>query len=67
VFLMDFQTVREAKEEIEKFINFYNYKRLHQNLDYKTPNDVYTGSCRVESFIYAQINLSETLNRQNLV
>ncbi|MDR0753054.1 MAG: integrase core domain-containing protein, partial [Holosporaceae bacterium] len=40
---MDFQTVREAKVEIEKFINFYNYKRLHQNLDYKTPNDVYSG------------------------
>ncbi|MDR2782108.1 MAG: hypothetical protein LBB21_06705 [Holosporaceae bacterium] len=26
--------------------DFYNYKRLHQNLDYKTPNDVYSGGCR---------------------
>jgi putative transposase len=67
VFLMDFQTVREAKEKIEKFIDFYNYKRLHQNLFYKTPNDVYSGSCRVESFIYTQINLNETLKRQILV
>ncbi|MDR2794726.1 MAG: integrase core domain-containing protein [Holosporaceae bacterium] len=37
-------TVKEAKEVIEKFINFYNYRRLHQNLDYKTPNDVYGGA-----------------------
>jgi putative transposase len=62
VFLMDFQTVKEAKEEVEKFIVFYNYKRLHQNLGYKTPNDVYSGSCKVKSFIYAQMNVCETLN-----
>jgi putative transposase len=62
VFLLDFQTVREAKDEIEKFVNFYNYRRLHQNLDYKTPNDVYNGGCKNRSFIYAKITLDESLN-----
>jgi putative transposase len=32
VFLMDFQSVREAKEEIKKFINFYNYSILSMHL-----------------------------------
>jgi putative transposase len=67
VFLSDFQTVKEAKEELEKFIDFYNYKRLHQNLDYKTPNDVYIGGCKVKSFIYAQIGSNETLKLINSV
>jgi putative transposase len=62
VFLSDFQTVKEAKDEIEKFVNFYNYERLHQNLDYKTPNDVYNGGCKNKSFIYAKITSDESLN-----
>jgi putative transposase len=63
VFLMDFQTVNEAKEGIEKFINFYNFKRLHENLDYKTPYEVYNGSCDVEGFVYAKLSANETPNR----
>ncbi|MDR1362217.1 MAG: integrase core domain-containing protein [Holosporaceae bacterium] len=29
VFLIDFQSVSEAKDEIKKFINFYNYTISH--------------------------------------
>jgi putative transposase len=65
VFLMDFQTVSEAKQEIAKFIDFYNYKRLHQNLGYKTPNEVYIGSCKNQSFVYAKLTKPQIL--QNLV
>ena len=44
VYLHDYQTVREAKEGISKYLDFYNQERPHQSLDYRTPVEVYYGS-----------------------
>lgn len=33
--------IKELKQGIDKFINFYNYQRPHQSLDYKTPSQIY--------------------------
>jgi len=41
VYLKDYSNYFEAKENISKYINFYNTKRLHQSLGYKTPISVY--------------------------
>lgn len=41
VLLHGFNTVREARESIGRFIETYNYKRLHQSLNYQTPAEVY--------------------------
>jgi putative transposase len=40
----DFETIKQARNSIGEFINKYNYKRLHQNLGYVTPAEVYGGS-----------------------
>ena len=31
----------ELKQDAESYINFYNYHRFHQTLDYKRPMEVY--------------------------
>ena len=36
-------TVKEAKEEIRKYFEFYNAERFHQSLSYKTPDEIYFG------------------------
>lgn len=41
VYLKDYATVLEAKENIGAYINFYNYERKHQSLNYKTPAEIY--------------------------
>jgi putative transposase len=41
VYLNDYQSVREGKSRIDRYIEFYNHKRLHQSLDYKTPAEVH--------------------------
>ena len=41
VLLYEFNTVKEARESIGRFIEIYNYKRLHQSLKYQTPAEVY--------------------------
>lgn len=41
VYLKSYQTVLEAKENMENYITFYNNKRLHQSLGYKTPREIF--------------------------
>lgn len=41
VYIRDYQNVREAKQGIGGYFNFYNNERLHQALGYKTPAEVY--------------------------
>ena len=41
VYLNDYKTVPQAVERIGRYFNFYNHERLHQSLDYKTPETVY--------------------------
>ena len=43
VYLKDYATVLEARDNIEDYINFYNYERKHQSLNYKTPAEIYFG------------------------
>src|SRR5579859_5717872 len=41
VYIKDYQTVSEARNELSQYFHFYNYERYHQSLDYKTPGAVY--------------------------
>ena len=40
-YLNDYATIKELREAIKNYIEFYNHKRWHQSLDYKTPAEVY--------------------------
>ncbi len=41
VYLKDYQTGWEAKEGLKSYFDFYNHKRPHQSLGYKTPHEVH--------------------------
>lgn len=43
VYLKDYQSVREAKEGLGRYFEFYNTERFHQALDYQTPEKIYYG------------------------
>ncbi len=42
VYLQEFKTVREAEQRIGEWFEFYNNERLHQSLNYKTPQEIYS-------------------------
>jgi putative transposase len=41
VYLKDYRTVGEAEESIGRYFEFYNQRRLHQSLGYRTPAAVH--------------------------
>lgn len=41
IYLKDYQSVRKARQGIDKYFSFYNNERLHQSLSYQVPRDVY--------------------------
>lgn len=41
VYLNDYHSPREARLRLGHYMRFYNYERVHQALDYRTPAEVY--------------------------
>jgi putative transposase len=48
VYLHDYQTVPEAISRLGRYFDFYNRERLHQSLNYRTPEAVYQQKARTE-------------------
>jgi putative transposase len=41
VYVKDYQNYKEAKQSLTDYLNIYNYERLHENLNYQTPAEIY--------------------------
>lgn len=50
VYLKSYDSVAEARQELSRFVNFYNWTRPHQSLGYKTPADVYFSNKEEKEF-----------------
>ncbi len=49
VYLKQYESPREARQELAAYLHFYNEQRVHQSLEYQTPAEVYfaTGSKQI--------------------
>ena len=41
IYIQEYKTIRELKNGVNEYIEFYNYRRFHQTLNYKKPMDIY--------------------------
>lgn len=41
IYLNDYKDMKECKEGIKRYFEFYNRQRWHQGIGYRTPNEVY--------------------------
>jgi putative transposase len=41
VYLKDYQSPREARKSLTDYLQFYNERRIHQSLGYRTPAELY--------------------------
>ena len=48
VYLKEYQDVWEAEESLSKYFDFYNYRRPHQSLGYKTPFEIYQKGLKIQ-------------------
>jgi putative transposase len=44
VYIKSYRNVKEARNSLRKYFDFYNTKRMHQSLDDKTPAEIYFNS-----------------------
>jgi len=60
IYLNEYERVSTLKEDVKEYINFYNYKRFHETLDYKKPMNVYWDSIKIndENYIYKDKNVA---------
>jgi putative transposase len=42
IYLMELISVQEARTAIAEYMEFYNFKRKHQSLNYNVPNNIYS-------------------------
>ena len=42
LYLHSFDSIRELRCSLDEYIDFYNFQRIHQALNYRTPNEVYS-------------------------
>ena len=44
IYLHAYETPREVNVALASYFSFYNARRPHQNLDYRTPDEMYFGT-----------------------
>jgi len=47
IYLKDYQSMRELKEGVARYIHFYNSERFHESLSYETPDSIYASKFSV--------------------
>ena len=48
VYLHDYASPKEARQGLTRYLDFYNFERPHQSLDYHTPADMYYNHVKVQ-------------------
>lgn len=52
IYLNEYDSIRDLKEDIEEYIEFYNHRRFHETLEYKKPMNVYFDSLTINNEEY---------------
>ena len=50
IFLREFDSVAEVRQALSDYFLYYNTDRLHQNLDYNTPSEIYHGEVKLDNY-----------------
>jgi putative transposase len=61
VYLNEYKSINDLKQDVKSYIEFYNYYRFHQTLDYKKPMEVYDEK-RYKNFIMFNTKTNQTYN-----
>ncbi len=54
IYLNQYNTIKELKEDVSDYMDFYNYKRFHETLNYKKPMNDYFESLQINDEDYTE-------------
>ena len=54
IYLNQYNTIKELKEDMTDYMDFYNYRRFHETLNYKKPMNVYFESLQINDENYTE-------------
>jgi len=57
IYLNEYNTIKELKEDVKDYMEFYNYRRFHETLKYKKPMNVYFESLQINDENYVKPNV----------
>jgi len=52
IYLNEYNSIRELKDDVQDYIKFYNHRRFHETLEYQKPMAVYFDSLKVNNHDY---------------
>ena len=52
IYLNEYSSIKELKEDVKEYIEFYNHRRFHETLKYKKPMNVYFDSLKINNEEY---------------
>jgi len=60
IYLNEYNTIKELKEDVTDYMEFYNYRRFHETLKYKKPMNVYFENLQIndENYIKSDVKVS---------
>jgi putative transposase len=60
IYLNQYDNIKQLKGDVTDYMNFYNYRRFHESLEYKKPMNVYLNSLQIndENYIINDIEVS---------
>jgi len=56
IYLNEYFKISTLKDDVSDYIEFYNYKRFHETLNYKKPMNVYWNSIKINDENYDNLN-----------
>ena len=58
IYLNEYDRVSTLKSDVADYMEFYNYRRFHETLEYKKPMDIYFKSLKINDENYTKLNES---------
>ena len=63
IYIRSYENSDDARKGLTEYVTFYNTRRPHQSLGYKTPSEFYYGSSELtlskNGFVYAPVSVEE--------
>ena len=58
IYLNEYFKISTLKDDVKDYMEFYNYRRFHETLDYKKPMNVYWDSIKMNDENYSKLDES---------